>query len=354
MTKQPEDSFGTELDELGEFGLIDRLTKNIKLQQSSTHKGVGDDAAVIVPDNDQMLVSSDMMLEGIHFDLTYTPLKHLGYKAVAVNISDIAAMNGTCSQITVSIGLSNKFSLEAVEELYEGIHQACAHYGCDLVGGDTTSSGTGLVISVTAIGSVASDKLATRSEAKINDLICVSGDLGAAYVGLQILEREKQVFLSDSEMQPQLETYEYIVGRQLKAEARTDVVQWFYDSGIVPTAMIDISDGLASDLLHICKQSGVGARIYEDKLPIDAATKDAALELKLNPTTVALNGGEDYELLFTVRQEHHAKVDDQQGITIIGHIIDASQGAEMSLAQGELVTIEAQGWRHFGNHRIVE
>jgi thiamine-monophosphate kinase len=349
MSKDKSELPRTELDQLGEFGLIDHLTKDTKLVQPSSYLGIGDDAAAIKLENDLMLVSSDMLIEGIHFDLTYTPLKHLGYKTVAVNISDIAAMNGSCSQITVNIGLSNRFSLEAVDELYEGIHQACAHYGCDLIGGDTTSSLSGLVISVTAIGSVASDKLVPRSQAKIHDLICVSGELGAAYVGLQILEREKQVFLSDSEMQPQLKAYEYVVGRQLKAEARTDIVQWLKDSAIVPTAMIDISDGLASDLLHICKQSGVGARIYEDKLPIDATTKDAATEFKLNPTTVALHGGEDYELLFTVSQENHSKIDDQQGISIIGHITDASQGAELASIQGDMVVLEAQGWRHFGN-----
>ncbi len=354
MTEYKSELPRTELDQLGEFGLIDHLTKNIKLVQPSSQLGIGDDAAAIKLKKGLMLVSSDMLMEGIHFDLTYTPLKHLGYKAVAVNISDIAAMNGICSQITVNIGLSNRFSLEAVEELYEGIHLACAHYGCDLVGGDTTSSRAGLVISITAIGAVAPDKLVSRSEAKIHDLICVSGDLGGAYVGLQILEREKKVFLSDSVMKPQLEAYEYIVGRQLKAEARTDVVQWFRDSGIVPTAMIDLSDGLASDLLHICKQSGVGARIYEDKLPIDATTRDVALEFKLNPTTVALHGGEDYELLFTVSQDLHGKVEDQQGISIIGHITDASQGAELASVPGDMVVLEAQGWRHFGSRRIGE
>jgi len=354
MTEDKSEMPRTELDQLGEFGLIDHLTKSTKLVQPSSQLGIGDDAAVLKLKKGLMLVSSDMLMESIHFDLTYTPLKHLGYKAVAVNISDIVAMNGTCSQITVNIGLSNRFSLEAVEELYEGIHLACAHYECDLVGGDTTSSRAGLVISITAIGTVAPDKLVSRSKAKIHDLVCVSGDIGAAYVGLQILEREKKVFLTDEVMQPQLEAYEYVIGRQLKAEARTDVIQWFEDSGIIPTSMIDISDGLASDLLHICKQSGVGARVYEDKLPIDATTKDVALEFKLSPTTVALNGGEDYELLFTVSQELHEKVDEQQDISIIGHITEASQGAELVSVQGDVVVLEAQGWRHFGNKGLIE
>ncbi len=347
MLKDKSELSRTELERLGEFGLIDHLAEGTKLVQPSSIMGIGDDAAVIELKNRSILVSSDMLMEGVHFDLAYTPLKHLGYKAVAVNVSDIAAMNGTCSQITVSIGLSNRFSLEAIDELYEGIWQACAHYRCDLVGGDTTSSRAGLVISITAIGSVESEVLTTRGKAKLHDLICVSGNLGAAYIGLQILEREKQVFLSDSEMQPQLEAYEYIVGRQLRAEARTDVVAWLKEAGIVPTAMIDISDGLASDLLHICKQSGVGAKVYEDKLPIDATTKDTALEFKLNPTTVALHGGEDYELLFTVDQENHAIIEGQSEISVVGHITDASQGATLASIKGDMVELEAQGWRHF-------
>ena len=303
MSEKGVDSSRTELDKLGEFGLISHLTEKIELRQASSILGVGDDAAIIRQHKSDLLVSSDLLLEGIHFDLSYTPLKHLGYKSVAVNVSDIAAMNGLCNQITVNIGLSNRFSLEAIEELYEGINLACAQYGCDLVGGDTTSSQSGLMISVTAIGSQKNSHIVRRSGAKQHDLICVSGDLGAAYMGLQILEREKQVFLDDTEMKPQLDSYEYLVGRQLKAEARTDVTLWFEESGIVPSAMIDLSDGLASDLLHLCKQSNTGARIYEEKLPIDATTKDAALEFKMSPTTVALHGGEDYELLFFCRSK---------------------------------------------------
>lgn len=340
----------TELEKLGEFKLIEHISSKFSPDQSSTLLGIGDDAAILEPPKDKCtLVTSDMLLEGIHFDLSYAPLKHLGYKAVAVNVSDIAAMNGICKQITVNLGLSNRFSLEAIEELYEGVRLACTQYQCDLVGGDTTSSRSGLTISVTAVGYVQQDQAVRRSGANHNDLVCVSGDLGGAYLGLQVLEREKQVFMSDSEMQPKLEQYEYIVGRQLKSEARTDVVLWFAEKDIKPTSMIDLSDGIASDLLHICKQSKVGARIYEEKLPIDAATKDAALEFKLNPATVALHGGEDYELLFTVDQKHFQAIEDQPGLTIVGHITEAGQGAELVTAGDEIVTLEAQGWTHFGN-----
>lgn len=346
MAKESEPS-RTELEKLGEFGLIERLTKQIQLVRKSSLLGVGDDAAVIRPDRELILVTTDMLLEGIHFDLTYTPLKHLGYKAVAVNISDVAAMNGQCNQITVSIGVSNRFSIEALEELYQGVLLACSHFRCDLVGGDTTASMTGLTISVTAIGAVAQERLAKRSGAREYDLICVSGDLGAAYMGLQVLEREKQVFLTNNEMQPQLEAYEYIVSRQLKAEARTDVVEWLLKAEIVPNSMIDVSDGLASDLLHICKQSRVGAIIYEDKIPIEAATTDAALEFKLGPAMVALHGGEDYELLFTVDQQHYQAVENQPGISIIGHITGVDQGVKLVASSGEQLNIEAQGWKHF-------
>ena len=347
MSEKGFDQPRTELEKLGEFGLISHLTEKIELRQSSSILGVGDDAAIIRNQKSDTLVSTDLLVEGIHFDLSYTPLKHLGYKAVAVNVSDIAAMNGLCSQITVSIGLSNRFSLEAIEEFYQGISLACQQYGCDLVGGDTTSSQKGLLISITAIGFQDSEKIVRRSGAKLHDIVCVSGDLGAAYMGLQILEREKQVFMENTEMQPQLDNYEYLVGRQLKAEARTDVVLWLEESNIRPSSMIDLSDGLASDLLHLCKQSGVGARIYEEKLPIDATTKDAALEFKMSPTTVALNGGEDYELLFSVDQKYHEKIDAQPGLSIIGHITEKDQGVDLSTNSGELVPIEAQGWRHF-------
>ena len=350
MSKEPSNQARTELENLGEFGLIEHITQATRLSNSSTVLGVGDDAAIIDPDSSkQMLVSSDMLLEGIHFDLSYTPLKHLGYKAIAVNVSDIAAMNGVCQQVTVNIGVSNRFPLEAVEELYQGINLACETYQCDLIGGDTTSSVTGLLISVTAIGSVDPNSVVTRKGAKEHDLICVTGDLGAAYMGLQVLEREKQVFLSDSEMQPKLDSYEYIVGRLLKAEARVDVVAWLKQQGIIPTSMIDVSDGLASDLLHICKQSSTGARIYEPKLPLEAATKDAALEFNLNPTTVCLNGGEDYELLFTLSQKDHDKVANQDGVSIIGHITDLGQGVELIAASEESIPIQAQGWKHFGD-----
>ncbi len=347
MTGDQTEPTRTELEKLGEFGLIEKLTGDIKLVNKSSVLGVGDDAAVINPDQGLVLVTSDMLLEGIHFDLTYSPLKHLGYKAVAVNVSDIAAMNGVCQQITVNIGLSNRFSLEAVEELYQGIYQACATYNCDLVGGDTTSSKAGLSISVTALGTVHPDRLVQRSGAKEHDLICVSGDLGAAYMGLQVLEREKQVFMANQEMQPQLDAYQYIVGRQLKAEARTDIVQWLSESDIKPTAMIDVSDGLASDLLHISKQSNCGLRIYEEKIPVDPATKDAALEFKLSPTTVSLHGGEDYELLFTIDQKDHQLIESQPGISIIGHVTDKTQGCSLFTASEELLEIEAQGWKHF-------
>jgi len=348
MTEKSSSSERTELEQLGEFKLIEHLAAKFSKQQETTLLGIGDDAAVIQPlSGKRLLVTSDMLLEGIHFDLSYAPLKHLGYKAVAVNVSDIAAMNGTCFQITVNIGISNRFSLEAIDELYEGIRLACQHYQCDLVGGDTTSSSSGLAISVTAVGFVTPEKEVRRSGAAVNDLICVSGDLGGAYMGLQVLEREKQVFLEDSEMQPDLGQYEYIVGRQLKAEARTDVVFWLDEKGIVPGSMIDVSDGLASDLMHICKQSSVGARVYEEKLPVDAATRDAALEFKLSPTTVALHGGEDYELLFTVDQKHFQAIEDQPGVSVIGHITEVAQGAELVTAAGEIVTLEAQGWKHF-------
>lgn len=337
----------TELQDLGEFGLIDRLTKGITLFQESSVLGVGDDAAVISNDRKSTLVAKDLLLEGIHFDLSYAPLQHLGYKAVTVNISDIVAMNGHCHQVLVAIGLSNRFSLEAVETLYEGIHFACKQYGVDLVGGDTTSSQSGLVISVTAVGSADPDRVVTRSGAQNNDLICVTGNLGAAYMGLQVLAREKQVFLEDTEMQPQLEGYEYLVKRQLTAEARIDLVQWFEEQDLLPTAMIDLSDGLASDLMHICKASNQGARIYRDKLPIDPATTDAALEFNLDPATCALNGGEDYEILFTAGQDHFPKIESHPDISIIGHITDAGQGADLVLPDGTFTPLKAQGWNHF-------
>jgi thiamine-monophosphate kinase len=290
----------TEISQLGEFGLIDRINKKFSLDNATSLKGIGDDAAVVGSGEEAILISTDMLVEGIHFDLSYTPLQHLGYKAIAVNVSDIAAMNGRAEQITVSIALSNRFSLEAVDALYEGIHAACKAYKVDLIGGDTTSSRSGLVISITAIGRSKKDTIAYRSGAKTGDIICVTGDLGAAFLGLQVLEREKEVYMSNPEMQPGLEKYEYMVGRQLKPEARMDIIHELAELNVVPTAMIDISDGLASELMHIATQSGVGVRIFEDKLPIETfAYETAAVEFKIDPVTCALNGGEDYELLFT-------------------------------------------------------
>ncbi len=337
----------TELSEIGEFGLIDLLKKDVARYNPSTVEGIGDDAAVIDTGETLTVISTDMLVEGIHFDMTYTPLKHLGYKAVVVNLSDIAAMNAIPEQITVSVAISNRFSAEAILELYKGIAAACENYKVDLVGGDTTSSLTGLIISITAIGKVAKERVVYRKHAKINDLICVTGDLGGAYLGLQALEREKQEFLVNPEMSPQLEDKDYIVHRLLKPEARTDVTHQFSDLGLVPTSMIDVSDGLASELLHICKASGVGARIYEDKLPMDKLTYETALEFHLDPTTCVLNGGEDYELLFTIDQNDFQKVKNHPDITVIGHITPASEGIDLVTKQNNIVPLTAQGWRHF-------
>ncbi|MBO9699142.1 MAG: thiamine-phosphate kinase [Sporocytophaga sp.] len=342
-----ENNKRTELSDLGEFGLINRLKEKVVLRNPETQTGIGDDAAVIENRNELTLVSTDILAEGIHFDLTYTPLRHLGYKAVAVNVSDIAAMNGIPKQIVVGVALSNRFSLEAIEELYEGINQACEDYKVDLAGGDTTSSRSGLVISVTVLGEAKKEEIAYRSGAQVNDLICVTGDLGGAYIGLQLLEREKQVFKQDPEMQPQLSDKEYVVRRQLKPEARMDVTYDLKELKIKPTSMIDISDGLASELLHICKASNVGARIYEDKLPVDSMTFDTAREFNLDPTTVALNGGEDYELLFTVNQSAFDKIKNHPDITIIGHITDNSDGVQLITGGGNFFPIKAQGWAHF-------
>src|SRR5690606_1720388 len=300
-----ENSGRTGLDNLGEFGLIEHITKAVELTEKSTTTGIGDDAAVLDFFGNKTLISTDLLLEGVHFDLRYVPLKHLGYKAVQVNLSDIYAMNGIASQITFSIGLSSKFPLEAVEEIYEGALIACKKYNVDLVGGDTSASAQGLVISVTSIGYADTDKIAYRSGAKDGDLLCVSGDLGGAYVGLQLLEREKQIFLENPKIQPDLEGKDYIVERQLKPEARRDVIALLEASDVLPTAMIDVSDGLASEILHICNASQVGCRLYEDKIPIDPMTYDTAREFGLDPTVCALSGGEDYELLFCVDQKYH-------------------------------------------------
>lgn len=337
----------TEISDLGEFGLIDYLTKAVELTEPSTIKGIGDDAAVLDFADKKTLISTDLLLEGIHFDLRYVPLKHLGYKAVQVNLSDIYAMNGKASQITFSIGLSSKFPLEAVEEIYEGVLIACKKYNVDLIGGDTSASAQGLVISVTSIGYAEADKIAYRSGAKDGDLLCVSGDLGGAYVGLQLLEREKQIFLENPQIQPDLEGKDYIVERQLKPEARKDVVELFETFSIQPNAMIDISDGLASEILHICNASNVGCKLYEDKIPIDPMTYDTAREFGLDPTVCALNGGEDYELLFTVPQEQYDKVKNQLDITIIGYITEEAGGCEMISKSGNVHPIKAQGWNSF-------
>jgi len=290
----------SEISQLGEFGLIDHISEKFSPKNTNSVKGIGDDAAVISAGDDCILISTDMLVEGIHFDLAYTPIQHLGYKAVAVNVSDIAAMNGVAEQITVSIALSNRFSIEAVDALYAGINSACENYKVDLVGGDTTSSVSGLIISITALGRAKKENITYRSGAKVNDIICVTGDLGAAFMGLQVLEREKQVYISDPNMQPNIEKYEYLVGRQLRPEARTDIVFDLREAGVQPSSMIDISDGLASELFHIAKNSGVGIRIYDDKIPIDNVAFETAVEFNLDPLTCALNGGEDYELLFTI------------------------------------------------------
>jgi len=337
----------TEINELGEFGLIDHLTKAIELAEPSTIKGIGDDAAVLDFSDKKTLISTDLLLEGIHFDLRYVPLKHLGYKAVQVNLSDIYAMNGKASQITFSIGLSSKFPLEAVEEIYEGALIACKKYQVDLVGGDTSASAQGLVISVTSIGYADTDKIAYRSGAKEGDLLCVSGDLGGAYIGLQLLEREKQIFLENPHIQPDLEGKDYIVERQLKPEARKDIVELFETYSIRPNAMIDVSDGLASEILHICKASKVGCKLYEDKIPIDPMTYDTAREFGLDPTICALNGGEDYELLFTVPQDQYDKIKNQLDISIIGYIAEEAVGCEMISKSGNVHPIKAQGWNAF-------
>lgn len=337
----------TPLSELGEFGLIKLISQKIELRNASTIKGIGDDAAVLEPQEKQIVVSTDMLLEGVHFDLTFCPLKHLGYKAVAVNVSDIAAMNAKPTQITVNIALGARYTVEAVEELYEGIRLACESYSIDLVGGDTTSSRAGLVISVTAIGEVAKGEAVLRSGAKVNDLVCVTGDLGAAYLGLQVLEREKQAFMANPEMQPELEDKQYIVGRQLRPEARMDVIYELKELGIKPTSMIDISDGLASELMHICSQSGVGATVYKDNLPADAQMLETAVEFNLDPITCIMNGGEDYELLFTVPLTDYDKVKNHPDITIIGKITDASEGVNLANKQGQSFPLHAQGWKHF-------
>ena len=337
----------TELSEIGEFGLIDILTKNIVLKNKSSVKGVGDDAAVVDYGDKQTLITNDLLIEGVHFDLTYVPLKHLGYKAAVVNLSDIVAMNGTPKQLIIGIGASNRFSVEALEEIYKGFYLACEKYGVDIVGGDTVSSVSGLFISVTAVGEVRKEEIVYRNTAKKGDLLFVSGDLGAAYAGLLLLEREKAAFKADPNMQPDLDGYDYILGRQLKPEARTDVLKLLKDAGVKPTAMIDISDGLASEMLHLCHDSDLGGAIYEDKIPIDITTAGVAEEFKIDPTTCALNGGEDYELLFSVSQNDYEKLKNIEGLSVIGHLSDKNEGVNLVSRSGTLVPIEAQGWDAF-------
>lgn len=336
----------TNISDLGEFGLIDRLTKNISLKNESTVKGVGDDAAILEFADKQVVVSTDLLTEGIHFNLMYVPLRHLGYKAVAVNLSDIYAMNAIPKQITVSIALSNKFSVEAAEELYSGIYLACEKYHVDLVGGDTTSSLTGLTICITAIGEGKKGDIVLRSGAKPNDLLCVSGDLGGSYMGLQLLERENEVFKVNEHMQPQLEGYDYILERQLKPEPRADIIAAFQKLGIKPTSMIDISDGLSSEIMHLCKNSGVGCSLFEDKIPMDFQTKKMAEELSINPLVAALNGGEDYELLFTLPLDDYEKIKNDPDFTIIGHMTEAAEGVNLITAGGSAIPLQAQGWNH--------
>jgi thiamine-monophosphate kinase len=334
----------TEIATLGEFGLIRHLTEKIVPVNPCTLKGVGDDAAVLEYKDRQVLVTTDLLLEGIHFDLTYVPLKHLGYKAAVVNFSDIYAMNGQPKQITVSTGLSKRFCVEDLEEFYAGLLLACEVYGVDLVGGDTSSSRTGFMVSVTCIGEGEKSKITYRNGAKVNDLICVSGDLGAAYMGLQLLEREKNIFKGEKDFAPDFEGKEYLLERQLKPEARKDVVEMLADSGIVPTAMIDVSDGLSSELLHIAQQSRVGCRIYEDRIPIDYQTALMAEQFNMNLVTAAMNGGEDYELLFTVPLIYHDVIDNMKGVKVIGHITEAEAGNCLAGRDGGEIALQAQGW----------
>jgi thiamine-monophosphate kinase len=335
------------IEELGEFALIDHLTGQFTSLRRETLKAIGDDAALIDMGNQKTVVSTDMLVEGIHFNLSYMPMRHLGYKSVVVNLSDICAMNARPTHITVSISVSNRFSLEALETFYQGVHDACAQYKVDLVGGDTTASLKGMTISVTAIGSVSEDRVTFRSGAQENDLVVVSGDLGAAYLGFQVLERERQVFEVNPKHRPDLEPYHYIVQRQLKPEARLDVVELLEALEVIPTSMIDISDGLSSEALHLCKQSELGIALYEDKLPIDPTVISGCDEFNLNPTLAVLSGGEDYELLFTIKQDDFLKIKGNPNLTVIGHMTEKVAGAQLVLRSGELAEIKAQGWTSF-------
>ncbi|RZS99565.1 thiamine-phosphate kinase [Aquimarina brevivitae] len=339
----------TPLSELGEFGLIEHLTKEVSLKHKSTIKGIGDDAAVLSFDSKKTVVSTDMLIEGVHFDLSYVPLKHLGYKAVMVNLSDIYAMNATASHITVSIAVSNRFPVEALEELYEGIYTAAKIYDIDVIGGDTTSSTTGLIISVTAIGHADEDEIVYRSGAKENDLLVVTGDLGGAYLGLQVLEREKEVYKVNPSVQPDLDKYTYLIERQLKPEARKDIMLLLQKLEVKPTSMIDISDGLSSEVLHLCKSSSVGVNLYEEKIPLDPTVISTCEEFSLNSTTVALSGGEDYELLFTIAQEDYPKIKANPNFTVIGHMLDQKSGNALVTRANERIELKAQGWNPIQN-----
>lgn len=337
----------TEVADLGEFGLIDHLTRNNEIKQAGTLLSIGDDAAVIDQFGRQTVVSTDMLVEGIHFDLMYTPLKHLGYKAVVVNLSDIYAMLATPTHITMSLALSNKVSVEALEDFYEGVYAACEQFNIDLIGGDTTSSKSGFVISVTVIGEVAPDKYVTRAGAKPNDLICVSGDLGAAFLGLQLLEREKKIFLEHPSVQPDLQNESYLIGRILKPTPRADIAEWLMEQQIVPSAMIDVSDGLSSELLHLCKQSETGCVLYEEKIPVHDNAKSVSMQFGISVTTCALNGGEDYELLFTVPQQYYEQVSKHSGLSIIGYVTEKAEGAHLITKGGNKHALTAQGWNSF-------
>jgi thiamine-monophosphate kinase len=337
----------TEIASLGEFGLIEHLTKNFEIHNASTILSVGDDAAVIDHFGKQTVITTDLLIEGIHFDLMYTPLKHLGYKSVMVNLSDIYAMNAMPTQITISIGISNRISVEALDEFYEGVFAACNKHGVDLIGGDTSSSQKGFIISVTAIGEVTPDSFVKRSTAQKGDLICVSGDVGGAFLGLTLMEREKKIYLENPQIQPDLEGEDYIVGRLLKPEARKDIIEFFAANTIVPTSMMDVSDGVSSEVLHICKQSNMGCKIYEEKLPINEATKQAAFKFGLDPTVCALNGGEDYELIFTLSQTDYDKITLNEEIAVIGYITDIEEGCKFLTKGGNTFDITEQGWNAF-------
>ena len=337
----------TKLSEIGEFELISKLTKNVKLYNNSTVFGIGDDSAILHFGKRNVLVSSDMLVEGVHFDLSYMPLKHLGYKAIISNLSDIYSMNSQCSQVLVNLGVSNRFNLEAIEEVYFGINSACKNYGVDLVGGDTTSSNKGLIISVTAIGSKDSKSIVKRNGAKVNDLLVVSGDLGGAFLGLKILEREKEVFKVNPNNQPDLTNYKYVIQRQLRPEARKDVIDFLSSSKIIPTSMIDISDGLSSEILHISKTSNVGINLYENKIPMSDEMKLVCDEFNLNPTTIALSGGEDYELLFTIDQSSYDKIKNNPDLTIIGHVTEKKAGTNLINSMDQKIEIKSQGWNSF-------